>query len=123
MKLEELTHEIIGAAMSVHSDLGPGLLESAYRTFLRHELTSRGLAVESEVGLPATRNGTTVEVGYRLDLLVERLVVVELKVVAALLPVHHAQVLTYLRLTQLPVGLLINFNVEHLRDGIRRVVH
>lgn len=123
MKLEALTGQIIAAAIDVHSALGPGLLESAYRTFLRNELSRRGLAVESEVPLPAVHNGAAVEVGYRRDLLVEKLIVVELKVVAALLPVHHAQLLTYLKLSQLPVGLLINFNVQHLRHGIKRVVN
>ena len=123
MKLQVVTRRIIGAAMQVHSDLGPGLLESAYRTFLRHELTRRGLAVETEVPLPVVHNGVTVQVGYRLDLLVERVVAVELKVVAALLPVHHAQLLTYLRLSRLPVGLLINFKVPRLREGIKRIVN
>lgn len=123
MKLNHLTHEIIGAAIKVHSKLGPGLLESAYRKFLCHELIRRGLNVQAELALPVSYEGITIDVGYRIDLLVEAQVVVELKAVSRLLPVHRAQLLSHLRLGCYPVGLLINFHSEQLRDGIIRVVN
>lgn len=109
--------------MKVHSTLGPGLLESAYRTGLHHELVSRGLKVESEVALPISCNGIVIDVGYRIDLLVEDVVLVELKTVPKFSPVHGAQLLSYLRLGNYPVGLLMNFHVSRLRTGIRRVVN
>jgi GxxExxY protein len=109
--------------MKVHSALGPGMLESVYEKCLKHELTKRGLKVVSQVWLPVLYDGVEIEGGYRIDLLVEDSVVVELKVVEQLLEVHKAQLLSYLKLSGKSVGLLINFNVVHLRDGIRRLVN
>lgn len=123
MQRNEVTGEIIRAALRIHSALGPGLLESAYRICLAQDLGRRGLQVRTEVALPITYEGVLVETGYRLDLLVEDTVVVELKSVVKLLPVHHAQLLSYLRLSHRPVGLLINFNVARLRDGIKRIAN
>lgn len=108
--------------MKVHSLLGPGLLESAYEACLAHELRARGFRVETQVGLPVVYEGTKLEVGYRIDLLVESSVVVEVKCVETVQPVHEAQLLSYLRLSGKSVGLLINFYVAHLKDGIRRMV-
>ena len=119
---DRLSHEIIGAAIDVHRVLGPGLLESAYRECLAHEFTARGLPFEKEKPLPVLYKGVNLDCGYRLDFLVGGLVVVELKAINALLPLHTAQVLTYLRLAGCKLGLLINWNVEVLRDGIKRVV-
>ncbi len=123
METNELTREIIGSAMSVHSLLGPGLLESAYRACLCHEFTLRGLAWAQEVPLAVSYKGLTVDVGYRLDLLVESIVVVELKAASKVTEVHEAQLLSYLRLSGRPVGLLINFHVKHLRHGVTRMVN
>jgi len=118
----ELTGKIIGAAIEVHRVLGPGLLESAYQKCLAHELRLRGLYVESEVPVPLTYKGLDLGCSYRLDLLVERQAVVELKAMESILPVHRAQLITYLKLTHCQVGLLINFNVPVLKDGIKRIV-
>ena len=123
METNELTREIIGAAMSVHSSLGPGLLESAYRICLCHELSLLGIAHKGEVLLPITYKGLTVDAGYRVDVVVENLVIVELKAIAKTTPVHEAQLLSYLRMSGRPVGLLINFHVRHLRDGLKRMVN
>ena len=123
MEQGQVTEKIIGAAMKVHSALGPGLLESAYQACLFRELEKKGLAVESEVLLPVMYDGETIDVGYRMDLLVEEQVVVELKSVDKILPIHEAQLITYLKLSNKKVGLLINFNVLHLRDGITRRVN
>jgi len=109
--------------MKVHTALGPGLLESVYEKCLRHELIRRGLRVESQVWVPVIYDGVEIEGGYKIDLLVEDQVIVELKVVEQLLELHKAQLLSYLRLSKKQVGLLINFNVVHLRDGIRRLVN
>ena len=109
--------------MKVHSAVGPGLLESAYEAFVSFELQRAGLAVRSQVAFPAVYEGVRLELGYRVDLLVEDIVIVELKCVEAILPVHKAQLLSYLRLNDKPLGLLINFHVEHLKDGIRRIVN
>jgi GxxExxY protein len=108
--------------MRVHSLLGPGLLESVYQGCLVHELRERDLKVTSQVGLPVVYDGVRIELGYRIDLLVENLVIVEVKSIDAIHPVHHAQLLTYLRLSGVGVGLLINFNTVHLREGIKRMV-
>jgi GxxExxY protein len=121
--LNRLTERIIGAAMRVHTALGPGLLESAYEACLAYELTEAGLKVERQRKLPITYRELRLEEGYRIDLLVENLVVVELKAVEQLRDVHEAQLLSYLRLSSCEVGLLINFHVRHLRDGIRRVIN
>ncbi len=117
----ELTAEIIGAAIEVHRHLGPGLMESAYEECLCHELSLRGLGFERQKPLPATYKGQKLDCGFRIDLLVEE-VVVELKSVEELLPVHEAQLLTYLKLSRKQVGLIINFNVPVLKQGIRRRV-
>ena len=110
------------AALDVHRELGPGLLESAYLSCLVHELRSRGQRVETEVPLAVTYRGMRLECGYRLDLVVERTLIIELKAVHVLEALHTAQLLTYLRLTGQPLGLLIHFNVPALKQGIRRVV-
>ncbi len=117
-----LTQQIIGAAIEVHRALGPGLLESAYETCLCHELSLRQIPFDRQKQLPVVYKGVEIECGYRLDLLVADTVVVELKAVEQLLPVHQAQVLSYLRLGGWEVGLLINFHVPVLRQGIRRIV-
>ncbi len=122
MELNEISGEIVGAAIKVHSALGPGLLESAYRACLRHELSKQGLRSDVEAVLPLTYDGLTIDIGYRLDLLVEDAVIVELKTVRKLLPVHQAQLLSYLRLSKRRLGLLINFNVYRLLDGVKRMV-
>jgi GxxExxY protein len=116
------TGQVVDAAMTVHSALGPGLLESAYEACLAYELRARGLRVLAQVPLPVVYRAVRIEVGYRLDLLVDGAVVVELKTVAKLLPIHEAQLLSYLRLSGIRVGLLINFHVPRLRDGIKRMV-
>jgi len=119
----EITDKIIGAAIEVHTCLGPGLLESAYQHCLARELTLRGVPYQAEVPLPIEYKGETLECGYRLDLLVADKVIVELKSVETLLPIHEAQLLTYLRLAKRRVGLLINFNVPVLKNGlVRRVL-
>ncbi|MBK9712834.1 MAG: GxxExxY protein [Kouleothrix sp.] len=122
MKVSEITSEIIGAAIEVHRTLGPGLLESAYEQCLCRELSLRRLAFEQQRSLPVEYKGLRLDCGYRLDLLVMETVVVEVKSVAALLPIHEAQLLTYLRLGGWKVGLLINFNVPVLKQGIKRLV-
>jgi GxxExxY protein len=108
--------------MHVHSVLGPGLLESAYQGCLAHELRKRGLEVATQVGLPVVFDGEKIELGYRIDLVVENVVIVEVKSVESVHPVHQAQLLSYLRLSGIGVGLLINFYVAHLREGIKRMV-
>ena len=123
MHLNELTESIIGAAIRVHRVLGPGLLESAYEACLAHELTKRGLQFERQKGLPVVYDGLRIESGYRVDLLVQQDIVLELKSVPRLEPIHEAQLLSYLRMSGCPVGLLINFNVKRLTNGIRRVVN
>jgi len=118
----EISGAVVDAAMKVHSALGPGLLESAYSTCLKHELIKRGLKVECEVALPVVYDGIRLDAGYRLDLVVEDTVVVELKAIEALAPIHQAQIISYLKLTGKPIGLLINFHTLHLKDGIKRFV-
>ncbi|MEZ5980285.1 MAG: GxxExxY protein [Planctomycetota bacterium] len=115
------TSAVIGAAMRVHDALGPGLLESAYKACLVHELTLMRVAVRSEVPIPIRYRGVSVECGYRADLVVEGRILIELKTVARLQPIHGSQLLTYLRLSGISVGLLVNFNVRRLKNGIRRV--
>jgi len=121
-RTEEVTKIILDAAFKVHTALGPGLLESVYETCLAHELKLNGLKVESQVSLPIQYEGITVDSGLRLDMLVENCVVVEVKAVENIIPLFHAQVLTYLKLTNMRIGLLINFNTIHLRDGIKRLI-
>lgn len=122
-QVNRVSGAIVNSAMKVHSLLGPGLLESAYQACLAHELRKRKLAVETQVALPVIYEGEKLELGYRMDLLVENLVVVEIKCVEAIHPVHQAQLLSYLRLSGKNVGLLINIYVAHLRDGITRMVN
>jgi len=117
-----LSNQIIGAALEVHRQLGPGLLESAYEECLAYELSLREIPFERQKPIPVVYKGIQLDCGFRVDLLVGGLVVVELKAVDVLMPIHQAQVLTYLKLTGCKLGLLINFNVLKLRDGIRRVV-
>lgn len=120
---ESLTSEIIGAAIEVHRNLGPGLLESSYEICLARELELRGISFEFEKPLPLEYKGVRLDCGYRLDLLVSDAVIVEVKSVTALAPIHEAQLITYLKLTGVKVGLLMNFNVVVLKDGLRRLVH
>lgn len=120
---KRLTEAIIGAAIDVHRELGPGLLESAYEACLAYELEQRGWRVEKQKALPLKYRDITLDCGYRVDLLVDERVIVEIKVLEAVQPVHRAQLLSYLRLASCRVGLLINFNVEVLTRGISRVVN
>ncbi len=120
--INKITEGIIGAAMRVHSALGPGLLEKAYTACLAYELRKAGFDVQVEVELPVVYESVSIELGYRADLIVNDLVIVELKCVAKIIPVHEAQIISYLRLSKKNVGLLINFHVRHLRDGIKRFV-
>jgi GxxExxY protein len=122
MNKNAISHAVIGAAIEVHRALGPGLLESAYEACLRHELAIRGVPFEHQRTLPVHYKGLRLECGFRIDLLVADAVVVEVKAVEAVLPVHEAQLLTYLRLGGWKLGLLINFNVPVLKDGIYRRV-
>jgi GxxExxY protein len=122
-RINEITQNIIAAAIDVHRALGPGLLESAYEACLAFELRDRGLKVETQKGLPVKYRGILLDCGYRIDLFVEEEVIVELKAVEKILPIHEAQLLSYLKLADCRVGLLINFNVRILKQGIRRLVN
>jgi GxxExxY protein len=122
-RINGLTEMIIGAAIEVHRQLGPGLLESAYEQCLCHELTLRSSNFQRQVPLPVSYKGILLDCGYRIDILVESLVVVELKTVDELHPIHEAQLLTYLKLLKAPVGLLINFQVPLLKDGLKRIAN
>lgn len=117
------SHEVIGAAIEVHRFMGPGLLETVYEVALCKELRLRGIAVDRQISLPVNYKGEALDCYMKLDLLVEKSIIVEVKSVEKLIPVHRAQLLTYLRLQDLWLGLLINFNVELLRDGVRRVLN
>lgn len=121
-KANSLSNQIIGAAIEVHKTLGPGLLESAYQACHKHELELRNVPVQTEVDLPLEYKGVKLDCGYRMDEVVGGLVVVEIKSVERLEPIHEAQLLTYLRLSGLWLGLLINFNVPVLKNGIKRLV-
>jgi GxxExxY protein len=123
MEFEELTEKIIKCAIDVHMALGPGLLENAYRECLFHKLRKSGFYVEKEKSLPLVFEEVTLDCGYRIDLLVENNIVIELKSVKKIEDIHLAQILTYLRLGKYKVGLIINFNVSILKDGIKRVVN
>jgi GxxExxY protein len=123
VELNEISGRIIAAALKVHTAIGPGVLESVYQTCLLHELKKAGLAVQAQVPLSVLYDGLHLDSGYRIDLLVENTVIVEIKCVETLLPIHKAQLLTYLRLANKPLGLLLNFNVVHLRHGIKRVLN
>lgn len=122
IQFDELSNAVIGCAIEVHRELGPGLLESAYEQCLAHELRLKGIPFELQKVMPVGYKGVLIDCGYRLDLLVDGKIIVELKAVAALDPIHEAQILTYLKLAKVKTGLLINFNVPLLRDGIRRFV-
>lgn len=119
---ELVASQVVDAAFKVHSTLGPGLLESVYEACLEHELKTRGFDVARQVTLPVQYNDIIIDVGFRLDLLVSNCVIVELKAVESLLPVHKAQILTYLKLSGHRLGFLINFNTHLLKDGIMRIV-
>jgi GxxExxY protein len=119
----ELSGTVIGAAVEVHKHLGPGLLEGVYRDCLAHELRTLNLAVKREVGLPVRYKGFEFESAYRADLIVEDALIVELKAVERLLPLHSAQLLSYLRMSDMKIGLLINFHTPKLVDGIKRIVN
>ncbi len=120
---QQVSHAVITAAMKVHSELGPGLLESTYAACLQYELNDAGYRCSAQVGLPVVYRAVRLDLGYRMDLVVEDLVVVEIKSVDAISPVHQAQILSYLKLSGKSIGLLINFNVIHLKDGIKRFVN
>ena len=122
MELNDLTEKIIGCAIKVHRVLGPGLLESAYEVCLAHEVRKAGLQIERQVSLPVVYDGIKLDAGYILDIVVEDAIILELKAVETLLPIHEAQLLTYLKLTGKKLGLLINFNVALLKNGIKRKV-
>ena len=123
MNINEISGEIVNAVFKVHSVLGPGLLESAYEACLKHELLKRGLKVASQVMLPVQYDGVAIDAGYRIDLLVEDAVVIELKAIEKVVPIHEAQLLTYLKLSGKKLGLLLNFNVLHMKDGIKRMAN
>ncbi len=121
--MNQLSENVIGAAIKVHRELGPGLLESAYEVCLAHELRESGLKLETQKPLPVVYHGVKMDCGYRLDLVVEDKIIVELKAVEKLQPIHDAQLLSYLRLSGISLGLLINFHNRLLKDGIKRLVH
>ena len=118
----KITETIIGGAIAVHRVIGPGLLESAYEACLAYELVDRGLSVERQKALPVKYRGVNLDCGYRIDLLVERIIIIELKAVEKIDPIHKAQLLSYLKLSGCKLGLLINFNVRMLKSGIHRIV-
>jgi GxxExxY protein len=122
METNQITHEILDAAYKVHSNLGPGLLESSYQACLIYELKKKGLNLESEKGLPLIYEEVKLDCGYRIDILVESKVIIELKTVEAFTDVHIAQLLTYLKLSGCKVGLLLNFHTKSLKDGIKRLI-
>ena len=121
--LNELTGAIIGAAIEVHRNLGPGLLESAYESCLLWELRQEGLKVEPQVPVPIRYKGLQLDAGYRIDILVQDRIIVELKAIDKIQPIHTAQVLTYLKMTNLKMALILNFNVELMRSGIKRIIN
>ena len=122
MEFDELSRSVIGCAIEVHRDLGPGLLESTYRQCLACELSRAEILFQMEVPLPVRYKDILLDCGYRIDLLVRGKLIVEIKSVEALLPIHQAQILTYMRLANVPIGSLINFNVTRLQTGIKRFV-
>ena len=122
-ELDAITKQIVGASIDVHRALGPGLLESVYESCLEFDLIEQGLDVQRQVALPVSYKQVKLEAGYRVDLLVEKQVIVEIKSVEQIAPIHKAQLLTYLKVSNLRVGLLINFNVDVLRKGVSRVVN
>lgn len=122
MEFDELSNRIIGLALEVHKQLGPGLLESTYKQCLAHELSNAEIPFQMEAELPVVYKGTKISCGYRIDLIVDSSIVVELKCVDSLLPIHEAQILTYMKLSKSGIGLLINFNEKYLKHGIKRFV-
>jgi GxxExxY protein len=123
MELNDLSEKVIGCAIKIHRALGPGLLESTYEVCLVHELRKSGLKVERQVELPVFYDGIKLDAGYKLDIIVEDAIILELKSVENLLPIHEAQILTYLKLANKKLGLLINFNVTLLKNGIKRKIN
>jgi GxxExxY protein len=123
MEVNEITGQIVDAAMKVHTKLGPGLLESAYEAVLAYELRKRGLNVETQLTLPIVYEDVSLDVGYRLDMFVEDEIIVELKAVEKMIPLYEAQLLSYLKLKDKKIGLLINFHVVLLKDGIKRMAN
>ncbi len=123
MELNELTEKIIGCAIKVHRELGPGLLESAYEVCSVHELRKAGLSVEKQVPVPIIYDGIALDACYQLDVVVENAVILELKPVERIMPIHEAQLLTYLKLTNRKLGLIINFNTQLLKNGIKRMAN
>jgi GxxExxY protein len=122
MEFDELSRNVIGCALEVHRNLGPGLLESTYRHCLAYELSDAQIPFRMEVPLPVRYKDVLLDCGYRIDLLISGDLIVEAKSVETLLPIHHAQILTYMRLAKMPIGLLMNFNVTKLQNGIKRFV-
>ena len=122
-RITQITERIIGSAIDVHRELGPGLLESAYQACLEYDLTKKGVAFQRQVALPLTYQGVRIECGYRVDLVVEGRVIVEIKSVETIARIHLAQMITYLKLRDCPVGLILNFNVTSMRQGIRRLTN
>ena len=122
MEFDELSRRVIGCAIEVHRNLGPGLLESKYRQCLACELSNAGIQFQMELPVPVRYKDILLDCGYRIDLLVDRRLIFEIKSGEALLPIHQAQILTYMRLANVPLGLLINFNVTKLQNGIKRFV-
>jgi GxxExxY protein len=122
LKFDELSNQVIGFAIEVHRNIGPGLLESAYQKCLAHELHTAGIPFVIEHPLPVNYKGIQLDCGYRADLIVDNRLIIELKSVECLAPIHEAQLLTYMKLAGVSVGLLINFNMVYLRDGIKRMV-
>ena len=123
MNENEIAKVVVDAAFIIHKQVGPGLLESAYQAFLVYELKKRGLFVESEIPMPVQYDGVQVDIGYRADLLIEKSVIVELKSVEKVIDIHKKQLLTYLKISDLRLGLLINFNVPLIKDGITRIAN
>ena len=121
--IDSIASQIVDSAFKIHNELGPGLLESAYEACLEHELTKRGFSVERQKPQPVTYDGIVIDAGYRIDLLVNDQVIIELKAVTELAPIHQAQLTTYLKLSRKSLGLLINFNVPLIKNGIRRIAN
>ena len=123
ISIDAIAADIVDSALKIHRQLGPGLLESAYEACLEHELTKRGYSVERQKPQPVHYDGIVIDTGYRIDLLVNDLIIIELKAVAELAPIHNAQLMTYLKLSAKSLGFLINFNVPLIKNGIRRIAN
>jgi len=122
MEFDELSNKVIGCALEVHRNLGPGLLESTYEQCLAYEMKAGGMAFKLQLALPVEYKNIKLDCGYRIDVLVDNSIIIELKSVDKILPIHQAQLLTYMKLAGISIGLLINFNVKYLKDGIKRMV-